>query len=326
MLGRVANRAALAGSNPALTSSLLTAPAVGGLQLTQTRGKASFADQKARIVSIQGIQKMTYAVYMIANAKVRAASERVDLARAFAKPFADLLPSDDPEPPVVKGEPLQFNTNNRGHFHLTVMTGDRGLCGAFNTATTRMALKMIENSEGRDDKLSLDVFGKKAAKGLLKRAGDKINRAFTDLTKLKVPTFTQAMMIAEHLASVDFDEGYVLYNRFKSVSVYDQVRVPQRSKAKDIEYIKKNMNDYMIEGDNDILENLIDFRTAALYWEYSVDSTAAEFCARANSMNGASTNTKDMIETLTIAMNRARQDKITKDLTELVAGVTAMEQ
>lgn len=293
--------------------------------MQQRRGKASFADQKTRIAAIQGIQKMTYAVYMIANAKVRAAQGRVELARAFALPFDHLLPTDDPEPPVVKGEALQFNSNDRGHYHLTVMTGDRGLCGAFNTSVNRMALKMIENSDGRDTQLSLDVVGKKAAKALAKRCGEYMNRSFTDTTKLRQPTFTQAMMIAEHLASIEFDFGYCLYNKFQTVSTYELVRIPQRSKKADIEYIKKNMNEYIIEGDNDILENLIDFRTAALFWKYSIESTAAEFCARANSMNGASTNTKEMIQVLTIAMNRARQDKITKDLTELVAGVVAME-
>eukprot|EP00457_Paulinella_chromatophora_P009670 gb/GEZN01009741.1/.p1 GENE.gb/GEZN01009741.1/~~gb/GEZN01009741.1/.p1 ORF type:complete len:333 (-),score=52.95 gb/GEZN01009741.1/:301-1275(-) len=300
-----------------------TTPAAA-VQLTQRRHKASFAEQKTRIEGIQGIQKMTQAVYMIANAKVRAAQGRVNLARNFAKPFENLIPAEDPDPLFVKGETLTFGKTNRGHFHITVMTADRGLCGSFNTSIVRMVKKLIENSENRDTKLSLDLIGKKATKAFIKVAGDKINRGFSEVAKLKAPTFTQAMMIAEYLASVEFDSGYLFYNRFKTLSTYDQIRVFQRSKKADIEYIKKNMNEYIIEGDNDILENLIDFRTAALFWQYTVDSTAAEFCARANSMNAASTNTAEMIVVMNAAMNRARQDKITKELTELVAGIAAM--
>jgi len=249
----------------------------------------------------------------------------VDLARAFAKPFEDLLPADDPEPKHVKGEQLSFNTNNRGRFHVTVLAGDRGLCGAFNTSTFRLAGKLIDNALTRDTQVTIVAIGRKVEKPLHKKFGPNMTRAFTETSKLKKPTFTQAMMIGETLASIDFDFGYFIYNRPRTMATYEQMRVPQKSKRASIELIKKNMKWLTAGGVTDeTLSNLLDFRSAAVLWQAQIDSLSAELAARAASMNGAATNTKEMVRELTLLMNRARQDKITKDLTELSAGVAAI--
>lgn len=287
-----------------------------------------FAAQKQRIAGIDSIQKMCQAVYMIANAKQGAASRRVAMARAFAEPFEKLLEVEDPEPIPEKGsgKKLELGSTNRGHFHLTLVSGDRGLCGSFNTTVVRTGLNIYRNSLDRDSTTSIDIIGKKAARKMTSNAGEHINRSFVETNKLKVPTFSQAMMIGEYLASLEFDFGYVIYNKYISTTTFALTKAVQRSKAKDKEHIEKHMRHYSIEGGNDIVENLLDFRSAALLWNYCIDSSAAEFTARANSMNGASQSTQEMIRELTVEMNRTRQGKITRDLCELVAGVEAMKE
>jgi F-type H+-transporting ATPase subunit gamma len=269
----------------------------------------------SRIKSVVGIEKITKAVQMEASAKLRKMEERLNRVRQFQQPMDKLWP-DPPE---------DHKSDKNKDFLVLVVSADRGLCGSFNSSVAREAKRTIETAvqEGRTPKA---VFlGNKGKQIMEREHRNKFVMAFTDLLKTKQPTFTQILRIADDIRGIEFEKGVVLYNGHKNVMTFDRRAVNIYPKERYLERVAEDLVKYDLEGPDDILENLYDFRLAVNLWYYFSETETAQTASRMTAMQNASKNTEDMLKSLRLEYNKSRQAKITTELCEIVSGASALE-
>jgi len=278
------------------------------------RGMATQQQLTSRIKSVVGIEKITKAVQMEASAKLRKMEERLNRVRQFQQPLDKLWP-DPPEEKSDKQKDLL----------VVVITADRGLCGSFNSSVAREAKRTIETAV-QEGKVPKAVFlGNKGKQIMEREHRNKFLVAFTDLLKTKQPTFTQMLKIAEDIRQIEFEKGVILYNGHKNVMTFDRRQVNIYPKEKYLERVVEDMAKYELEGPDDVLDNLYDFRLAVNLYFYFSETETAQTASRMSAMQNASKNTEDMLKSLRLEFNKSRQTKITTELCEIVSGASALE-
>jgi len=284
---------------------------------------ANVLDIRRRIRSVRNTQQITKAMKMVSAAKLRRAQERVLSARPYANKILAVLNSL-----VTRSEnkkhPLLEERGDE-HIQLVVVTADKGLCGAFNTNIIKAAQAFVD--ENQDKQLSLNCVGRKGRDFFRKRP-TPLARAFINIfSKLE---YANAKAIAgelmEEFAAKKLDAIYLVYNEFKSV-VQQRIRVErllpiQRLKPS----LEETLIDYIYEQPpEEIFDDLIPKHVEVQVYRALLESAAAEHGARMTAMDAATNNALEMIDFLTLTMNRARQAGITREIIEIVGGAAALE-
>ena len=296
---------------------------------------ASLKDIRKRIASVKNTQQITKAMKMVAAAKLRRAQDGVTQARPFATRIEGMLgdvlgryeqPEDAPAP-----HPLLQPRDEIKRVELLVMTSDRGLCGGFNSNVTRAALRFLyDHSEAGPletyDHIQVSTIGRKGRDFLARRPGVVIGShhagVFEDLH------YGQAEAIASDLISryldSDLDAVYLLFNRFHS-AISQEVTLTKLLPLAAPAASEGLAVDFKYEPTRDaVLSKLVPLHLTIQVWQALLESNASEHGARMSSMDSATRNAGEMIDSLTLVANRTRQAAITRELVEIVSGAEAL--
>lgn len=280
-------------------------------------------DIQRRIRSVQSTQKITRAMKLVAAAKLRRAQERILSARPYASKMAELLSN------LVTGtdgaaHPL-LEQREGPRRQIVIITSDKGLAGAFNSNILRRSLDLIRESSAVD--LTLVVVGRKA-RDFYRRRTYTVKRdliGFWDRLAYSHACELADFFMEQYLAN-EVDEVWLLYNEFRSVAVQRPVRMQLLPIPRTEEHATETV-DYIYEpGPEEILGELLPRHVRMQVYRALMESAAGEHGARMTAMEAATTNAKEMIEVLTIQYNKARQEKITKELLDIVGGAEALKQ
>jgi F-type H+-transporting ATPase subunit gamma len=284
---------------------------------------ATLRDIQRRIRSVQSTQKITRAMKLVAAAKLRRAQERIISARPYATKMAELLGN------LVSGtdgaaHPL-LEQREGPRRQIVIVTADKGLAGAFNSNILRRSVELIRASSAAD--LTLVVVGRKA-RDFYRRRPYTIKRdliGFWDRLAYSHACELADFFMEQYLAG-EVDEVWLLYNEFRSVAVQRPVRMQLLPIPRTEEHAGETV-DYIYEpGPEEILGELLPRHVRMQVYRALMESAAGEHGARMTAMEAATSNAKEMIEVLTIQYNKARQEKITKELLDIVGGAEALKQ
>src|ERR1700675_3278397 len=280
-------------------------------------------DIQRRIRSVQSTQKITRAMKLVAAAKLRRAQERILAAPPYASKMAELLGNLVSGTDGVAHPLLEQREGPRRQ--IVIITADKGLAGAFNSNILRRSLDLVRESSAAD--LTLVVVGRKA-RDFYRRRPFTVKRdlvGFWDRLAYSHASELAEFFMQQYLEDA-VDEVWLLYNEFRSVAVQRPVRtlllpIP-RTDASGVEAV-----DYIYEpGPEAILDDLLPRHVRMQLYSALMESLAGEYGARMTAMEAASKNAKEMIEVLTVQYNKARQEKITKELLDIVGGAEALKQ
>jgi F-type H+-transporting ATPase subunit gamma len=275
---------------------------------------------RARIKGIQNIQQITRAMKMVAVARLRRAQERLISARPYGELIKAML--QDISAMIEDRSPYPLLCpRDGGRALLVLMTSDRGLCGGFNVNIIRGALEFMEGKE-----TSLIVIGKKGINFFAKRSFP-VKNIYPGVF-LAEPRFSYADMLGEELIRLyeggECDEVWVLYNKFVSA----MRQGPTLEKLIPIEpapYIDREGRGYIYEPSPEgILSKLLPRYVKYRLMSMMLESFASEQGARMIAMDNATENAGALIESLTLEYNRARQESITREISEIVMSAEAI--
>ncbi len=286
---------------------------------------ANVLDIRRRIRSVKNTQQITRAMKMVAAARLRRAQERVVKARPYANQMLTVLASvaartEQRAHPLLAERPVE-------KVLLVLVTADRGLCGAFNANLIRAAQSYLaEVAAGADRQVSLIAVGRKGRDFFRKRpisiVGDYVN-LFGRLE------FSHAQGIARQIINLYTDQSVdavdFMYNAFKSV-LTQHLTVERYLPIKPLEAPEgQGLVDYIYEQPPEEIFNILLPRYVEIeVYRALLESQAAEFAARMTAMDAATNNAAEMIDSLTLHLNRVRQAAITKEIIEIVSGAAAL--
>jgi F-type H+-transporting ATPase subunit gamma len=350
---------------------------------------ANVLDIRRRIRSVTNTRQITKAMKMVSAAKLRRAQDRALTARPFAQMLSNVLKSlvsraevYDPETGQPRHPLLAQREEN--NVLLIVVTGDKGLAGAFNTNILKAAMRFIESKAGKN--VEIETIGRKgrdflrrrfsAAEPRVREDGEPMdNRNAISVVAEKIGVLNKieysladeiAQRVIGRYCHCDIDSVYLLFNEFKSViaqrlvveqilpieqigettvrqaeelSEKERERAAEAAKAAGIGLRTADTRaideaaarfgtaqvDYIYEqSPADLFKGLLPKYVGVQIFRALLESVAAEHAARMTAMEAATNNATDMIDSLTLAMNRARQAKITKEIIEIVSGAAAL--
>jgi F-type H+-transporting ATPase subunit gamma len=289
----------------------------------------SLRDLRRRTRSVKNTQQITKAMKMVSAAKLRRAQDAILSARPFAKKMLEVLNSlatranPDAHPLLRVRDPKRVEA--------IIITADKGLCGSFNANILKQAetfLKRVQ-SEG----LTVEVVGKKS-RDYFRRREFRVGKEFVDV--FRTLSYDTASAIARPLIerySIDDPESservdavYLIYNEFKNVMQQDVV-VERLLPLEKLRFERPEEElDYIYEpGPAAIYDAVLPRHVEYQLWHALLESAAAEHAARMTAMENATKNATDLIEQLTLTMNKARQASITKEILEVVSGADAIQ-
>jgi F-type H+-transporting ATPase subunit gamma len=290
-------------------------------------------DIRRRIKSVKNTQQITKAMKMVSAAKLRRAQERVVTARPFANKMAEVLgelakrTDEDFHHPL-----LDYRGDQR--YLLVLITADKGLCGAFNTNLTKAAQTFMR--ENADKTVEIMAIGRKG-RDFFRNRRAPISSEYIGLTGKGRVEFSEALEVARALINqytedTGIDKVFVVYNEFKSVLsqrvVLEQLLPVARAKQEEPEATSQQpvtLIDYVYEQPpaemfGELLPRLVETQI----FRALLESIASEQGARMTAMDSASKNASELIDSLTLNMNRIRQAAITNEIIEVVSGAAAL--
>jgi F-type H+-transporting ATPase subunit gamma len=284
----------------------------------------SLIDIRRRIRSVKNTQQITKAMKMVSAAKLRRAQDRVIASRPYGallrKVLANVAAAAAGDEKAGQNPLLAQRPEQR--VLLVLITGDKGLAGAFNSNLIKGAQRFVADRPGVSVKMEL--IGRKGRDFFRKRKGE-ITGDHVGLAAKAV--YSEIAAIAQKAADMyrndEIDAVHLIYNEFKSVVAQRlmmtrvlPVEMPQET----------NPVDYIYEQPPaEMLASLLPRYVEMEFYRALIESAAAEHAARMTAMDAASSNAGDMIEKLTLFMNRVRQASITKEIIEVVSGASAAE-
>ena len=300
----------------------------------------SIQDLRRRLRAVKSTQQITKAMKMVAAARLRRAQERVTAARPYTKKMMQILGdlaqrATDFNHPLLTGRERSTETAAAGkpRIMLALVTADKGLCGGFNTNLIKAANIFLREHAHED--IELVLIGRKGNDFFSRRA-TKIRRAHLGITGTGKVKATDAAEIAQQLIA-DFtddekpiDKVYLLYNEFKSALVQKPVteqllpvgKLPEGEAAATSQ---GEGGDYLYEQlAAEIFEALLPKLVENQVYHALLESVASEMGSRMTAMDSASKNASEVIDRLTLNMNRVRQAAITREIIEVVSGAEAL--
>jgi F-type H+-transporting ATPase subunit gamma len=282
-------------------------------------------DFRRRIRSVKNTQQITRAMKFVAAARLRRAQESALAARPHATEMARLLRSimariDEPEHPLLA-------KRSEERVLAIVLTGERGLAGAFNTNILRKANEFLR--QHKDKKLSLVPVGKKG-RDALKRAGFSFAAEYVNvLAKVEFSTAREiAGLVTKLYAEDQIDAVYLIFSEFKTVMTAN-LKVekllpvePEKSESSDAKQLESRVDYIYEQAPEKLLGALLPKYIEAQILRAMLESSAAEYAARMAAMESATRNAGEVIQALTLHMNKVRQAAITKEIIEIVSGAS----
>ena len=282
---------------------------------------AALLDIRRRIRSVKSTQQITRAMKMVAAARLRRAQDRIFKARPYANQMMTLLSSvaartTDRSHPLLAQRPIKRQL-------LVLVTSDRGLCGGFNSNLIRAAQSYLD--EHRDRNVSIITVGRKGRDYFIRRPVKVVGEHINIFGRLE---FSQSQPIAKRIIELYTQEKVdavdFIYNEFKSIMT-QRVMVERYLPIKPIVPAQDEaLIDYIYEQPaQDIFNVLLPRYVEIEVYRALLESQAAELAARMTAMDAATNNAADMIDSLTLYMNRVRQAAITREIIEVVSGAAA---
>ena len=298
---------------------------------------ATLIDFRRRIRSVKNTQQITRAMKFVAAARLRRAQEAALAARPYAVELARVLRStmariESPEHPLLAKRP-------ENNILVIVLTGERGLAGAFNSNVLRKAHEFFRSHPGK--KITTIPVGKKG-RDALRRAGFTFAAEYVNvLARVDFRTAREiANLVAELYVKEEIDSVYIIFSEFKSVMVpiltvekllpveafreddTDKTAEGERENKKPGESSKAPIDYIYEQPEEQILAKLLPRYVETQILRAMLESSAAEHAARMTAMEAATNNASDVIEALTLHMNKVRQAAITKEIIEIVSGAS----
>jgi F-type H+-transporting ATPase subunit gamma len=292
---------------------------------------ATVQDLSRRIRSVRNTRKITKAMELVASARLRRAQARIEAMRPYADRMMELMIGTARAAASVHGLPLLQRREERT-VAILPLTGDRGLAGAFNAQIVRQSFALDRSLRDEGKTVRWLVAGKKGASTLRFRRYE-VDQAWTGFSDR--PSYHDAQAIAHKLADLyveqEIDRAIIVYNHFQSALVQrvvqqDILPIPEEVLEADQERPALS-GDFIYEPEpEEILARLLPVYVETEIYRALLESAASEQGARMTAMRNASKNAGDLIDSLTLAMNRARQAEITQEILEVVAGADALTQ
>lgn len=289
---------------------------------------ATLADIRERIRSTKSTHKITGAMKLVAVSKLRRAQEAIVQARPYANALSGLLKrvsartsedGDMVEHPFLGRRPIRRAL-------LLVMTSDRGLCGGFNTQIIRAAEQFLRDNRSRYDEIEIGTIGRKGYEYFRKKEQKPVQHFQGVFERLSYERAEEiGLGMAQAFAERKLDAVFLLYNAFHS-SISQKVSIDQMLPIDPAELPDAGGVDYLYEPEREVLlDTLIRQYVAVGVWRALLESSASEHGARMSAMDAATKNAKELIGTLTLQYNRARQQAITRELMDIVGGAEALQ-
>jgi F-type H+-transporting ATPase subunit gamma len=287
----------------------------------------SLKDLRNRIASVKSTQKITKAMQMVAVSKLRRAQSAVEAARPYAEKVETVLANlaggvaqGAQSPPLLSG-----SGSDQTHL-LVVCTGERGLCGAFNTSIVRLARDRASALAAAGKTVKILCIGKKGY-DQLRRTHERAIIEQIDLRGVRAITFETAQPIAKKVIDLfeagEFDVCTLFFARFKSV--VSQVPTAQQLIPPELGARERWQPVYHYEPDEtEILNELLPRAVTVRVYRALLENMASFFGAQMSAMDNATRNAGEMVKKYTLRYNRTRQAMITKELIEIISGAEAL--
>jgi F-type H+-transporting ATPase subunit gamma len=300
-------------------------------------------DVKSRISSVKNIQKITRAMEMVAAARLRRAEQRIEALRPYASAIRRMTRQAAEAAQNVPNLPILQEHESVSNVGILLVTGDRGLAGAFNSQIVRAGVRAANELEGSEQRWYAS--GRRGVSSLRFRGREVVGEytGFTDR-----PAYANAREIASDLMAAyvdgEVDQVDIFYNRYISplnqevtretllplqhATIFegsDEESLGGRAAGEDEE--KHDGPHALVEyepGPEEILQRLVPAYVEISIYRALLESTASEHGARMTAMRNASENATDLIKDLTLQMNRERQAEITQEIMEVVAGAESL--
>jgi len=300
----------------------------------------SLIDIRRRVRAVRSTQQITKAMKMVSSSKLRRAQERIVKSRPYAKEMLRVFNNlatrtENATHPLLNDDPLSARTL------LIVITADRGLCGSFNTnvakATMQFVVEQPKDPQGRD--VAMALVGRKGRDFFRRRGFDVL---YEEVGLFQNVKWAHAQAIAQtaikEFLGPDISSVYLVYNEFRSaisqrVVIEKLLPIPRlrpedtsdgATAAKRADALLSPSVEYVFEPDpQQLLNTLLPMHVAVQIQRALLESSAAEHAARMQSMDSATRNAKEMVDRLTLYMNKVRQAAITREIIEVVSGAQA---
>ena len=292
---------------------------------------------KRRIISVKNTKKITKAMELVAASKMKRAVSSTMASRLYADYSAEILQSISLN--LKESTNLFFNEQKEGKTLIVLITSNRGLCGGYNSQIIKkVILKLKELNEGKD--ADIVTVGKKGDVAM-RRINQNITGAFIDMPDVNIrlsDIFPLSKLITDGYKDKTYNKVYVAYTYFASALVQKpavkqllpiskteitDMLVPTESRGSST---VKTVGNYLFEGDFEtLLESLASKITRMQIYQMLLESNASEQSSRMIAMKNASDASGEMIDDLTLVFNKARQANITREISEISAGMASIE-
>lgn len=288
-------------------------------------------DIRRRIKSVKNTQQITKAMKMVSAAKLKRAQDRVVTARPFANKMTEILSGLADRTDEDFHHPL-LDARGDERYLLVLVTADKGLCGAFNTNLTKAAQAFIRDNP--DQQIEILAIGRKG-RDFFRRRSASLAGEYIGVTGKGRVDLSEALDIARDIIKrftddEGIDKAFIIYNEFKSVMqqrVITEQLLPvarQASTAEAAPNQSLSLVDYIYEQPPaEIFSRLLPRLIETQIFRALLESIASEQGARMTAMDSASKNARELIDSLTLNMNRVRQAAITNEIIEVVSGASA---
>lgn len=280
------------------------------LSVQSTRGLATLKDIRVRLNSVKNIQKITQSMKMVSAAKYARAERELHRARSFENAFPSKF-RDDAEQPKTGSKPTL----------VIAITSDRGLCGAVHSSVGRMIKGIIAKAEDPNN-IKIVCVGDKSRALLGRVFPNNVLLSYNNFGK-RPPSFADAQEVAKDIieSGYNFEEGIVVYNKFKTVVSY----LTSNQRVFSLDQMSNSPKIYDFDSvDADVLRNYYEYSLASLIYYVMKENACSEQSSRMSAMDNASKNAGEMISQLSLLFNRTRQAVITRELIEIISGAAAL--
>ncbi len=295
---------------------------------------ASLKEIKSKISGVKKTKQITRAMNMVAASKLRGAQGAMDAFRPYAEKFAEVL-GNIADKTTDETSPLLIPKEEVHNVHVVMLTSDRGLCGGFNSNLMEKTEDLIEDLKSRNVNVSLTAFGKKGRDWARKEKLTIVDQ-YLDVVGGKfgfnvASSFGQKAI--EGFLFGDYDEVHIVYSEFRSmanqVPVVKQllpiiaIEKPEETEAEtdDSRYLPEHICEPSADA---LLNTMLPKSIYILIYHALLETSTSEHAARMRAMDNATKACDDMIESLTLTFNKARQQSITMELMDIVGGAEAL--
>jgi F-type H+-transporting ATPase subunit gamma len=273
---------------------------------------------RRRIRSIQSTQQITRVMKMVAAAKLKRAQDNIVHARPYALRLREVI--RELATRVERSHHPLLELREPQDLGIMVVTGDRGLCGSFNTGILRRAQRLMEENAGRS--IRIITVGRRGTEFFVRREANVIEKKFGFFNRLEFQHAVDlGQTLIDHYVTTRLDRVFVVYNEFKSAiqqNVVVEQLLPSVPDPADVHAIT---SDIIYEpGEAQVLDAILPLFVKVQVWRILLESFAAEMGARMTAMDSATQNAQELVESLTLTYNKARQAAITREILEVVSG------